>query len=128
MYEESRERSNMVICFEEKDRASIEAKGMTIIEFKRILYRVNKNIKHVWEILQECGSIIIKAWKVFTERFAEVMDSVKLMIERIMDRHHHPTSRRYKIVKVFSKCTGTDIYFCWKLTWKIKRWLARSCC
>lgn len=30
----------MVISFEEKDRAAIEAKGITIIEAKRVLYKV----------------------------------------------------------------------------------------
>lgn len=30
----------MVISFEEKDREQIEAKRMTVIEFKKILYRL----------------------------------------------------------------------------------------
>lgn len=29
----------MVISFEEKDRAAIEARGMTVIEAKRVLYK-----------------------------------------------------------------------------------------
>lgn len=32
----------MVISFKEQDRIIIEAYGMTIIEFKRILYRMEK--------------------------------------------------------------------------------------
>lgn len=35
----------MVISFEEKDRAAIEANGITIIEFKRILYKMADWIK-----------------------------------------------------------------------------------
>ena len=36
----------MVISFEEKDRVAIEAKGITVIEFKRILYKTEKSIEH----------------------------------------------------------------------------------
>lgn len=54
--------------------------------------------------------------------------SVKLVFEQIREKYHYSTSRRYRIVKIFSKCTGTDIRFNWKITYKIKRWLARSCC
>ena len=118
----------MVICFEEKDRAIIEAKGITVIEFKRILYNTGKCIKHVQEALTECGHIIVRAWNVFKEQFFEAVDAVRMMIEAIKDHYHRPVSYRYKIVKVFSKCTGTRISFGWKITWKFKRWLARSRC
>ncbi|MDE7327959.1 MAG: hypothetical protein K2N63_17055 [Lachnospiraceae bacterium] len=54
----------MVISFEEKDRAAIEAKGITVIEFKRILYKTEKSIEHAWRVLEECGNAIVKAWNV----------------------------------------------------------------
>lgn len=38
----------MVISFKEQDRTIIEAYGMTIIEFKRILYRMEKRIQDNW--------------------------------------------------------------------------------
>lgn len=118
----------MVISFEEKDRAAIESKGITIIEFKRILYRTEKGIEHVWEVLRECADKIAMVWNVFKEKFLEAVDSVRLVFEQINEAYNYPTSRRYRIAKVFSKCTGTDIRFGWMITWKIKRWLARSCC
>lgn len=122
-----KERSSMVICFEEKNRTIIESTGMTIIEFKQIIYNTRKCTVHIWEILAECRCKIVSAWNIFTEKFAEAVDNIRLVIEKIMDQYHYPTSSRYKIVKVFSKCTGTNICFWWKNTYKMKRWLARSC-
>ncbi|MDE7444770.1 MAG: hypothetical protein K2N15_03585 [Lachnospiraceae bacterium] len=118
----------MVFYFEEKDRAVIEARGMTIIEFKRILYRAEKGFEYAYEVLKEFADRFTKAWNVFAERFLEVVDGVNLVLEQIKEAYHYPTSRRYKIVKVFSKCTGTNIGFGWKITRGINRWLARSCC
>lgn len=118
----------MFISFEEKYRAAIEAKGITIIEFKRRLYNMGKTVDEAWQVLKEFANKIAKAWNVFVDKFLEVADSAKLAIEQISEAYHYPTSRRYRIVKAFSKCTGTDIRFGWKITWKIKRWLARSCC
>lgn len=118
----------MVISFEEKDRKIIESKGITIIEFKRILYNTEKTIEDVRQVLEEIADKIAKAWNVFVENFLGAVDSVKLMLDQIREAYHYPTSRRYRIVKIFSKCTGTDIHFNWRMTFKIKRWLARSCC
>lgn len=118
----------MVFYFEEKDRAVIEARGMTIIEFKRILYRTEKGFEYAYEVLKEFADRFTKAWNVFAERFLEVVDGVKLVLEQIKEAYHYPTSHRYKIAKVFSKCTGTNISFGWNITWKIRRWLARSYC
>ena len=116
----------MVICFEEKDRAVIEGKGMTVIEFKRRLYNMGNTIDDTLKILKECADKIAKVWNVFIEKFFEAVDSVKLVFEQISDAYHHPASCRYRIVKIFSKCTGTDICFNWKITYKIKRRLSRS--
>lgn len=118
----------MIIAFDEKYREAIEAKGISIIEFKRRLYNTAKTIDDVWKILKEWVDKVTKAWNVFVEKFHEAVDSVKLVFEQIRDEYNYPTSNRYRIVKIFSKCTGTDICFNWKITFKIKRWLARSCC
>lgn len=44
----------MIICFEEKDRAAIENRGMTIIEAKRIMYTAVKVFQlifnRLWDI------------------------------------------------------------------------------
>lgn len=108
----------MVICFEEKDREIIEERGITIIEYKQQLYNMIKTITDKAVI----------AWEKFIEKFLEAVDSVKLVLEQIMEAYSYPTSRRYRIVKVFSKCTYTDIHFAWRLAGKIIRWRARSNC
>lgn len=102
----------MVISFEEKDRAVIESKGITIIEFKRDLYKIKKGIEY--------------AWNVVCDVFHEVMDSIELVGQVVREVHDCPTSFRYKVVKILSKCTGIEM---WKL-WKASRhtWLARSNC
>lgn len=118
----------MIISFEEKDRQTIESKGITIIEFKRMIYKANKAIVKSWQVLQETISKLTKALDTVIERILEIADSVKLIGEQICESWNYPTSLRYRIVKVFSKCTGTNISFGWKITWKIKRWIARGYC
>lgn len=118
----------MVLAFTEEQKKEIEAKGMTVIEFKRRLNNIGKTINDVWKILKEWSDKVKRAWNVLVEKFLEAVDGVKLVFEQISEAYHCPTSRRYRIVKIFSKCTGTDICFIWRMTFKIKRWLARSCC
>lgn len=118
----------MVLAFTEEQKKEIEARGMTVIEFKRWLHNMGKTIYDAWKILKEWADKVTKAWNVFVEKFLEVVDGVKLVFEQIREAYNYPTSRRYRIVKIFSKCTGTDIRFWWNFTFKIRRWLARSCC
>lgn len=122
----------MVLAFTEKQKKEIEARGMTVIEFKRrirsIERSIGKCIDDVWQILKEAVDIIIEAWNIFKEKIIEAVDDAKLVFEQICEAYHYPTSRRYRIVKIFSKCKGTDVRFWWNLTFRLKRWLARSCC
>lgn len=118
----------MVLAFTEEQKKEIEARGITVIEFKRRLYIMGKTVDDAWQVLKEFADKIVKAFIAFKEKFLEAVDGVRMAIEVIKDCYHYPTSRRYKIVKVFSKCTGTNLSFGWRITWKIKRWLARSCC
>lgn len=118
----------MVLAFTEEQKKEIEAKGITVIKFKRNLYETGKYIDNLWQILKEAADKITKAWNIFKERFLEAVDGAKLVFEQISEAYHYPTSHRYRIVKVFSKCTGTNIRFWWNFTFKIRRWLARSCC
>ena len=71
---------------------------------------------------------VARAWNVFAEKILEAIDAVNLLFEQIREAYYYPTSRRYRIVKVFSKCTGMDIRFCWKITWEIRRWIVRNRC
>lgn len=116
----------MVICFEEKDRAEIETKGITIIEFKRILYKTGKGIEYVWQVLKEATDKIASTLNALIEGFIEAVDSVKMALEVVKDAYHYQTSFRYNAVKFLSKCTGIEM---WKL-WKMTRytWIARICC
>lgn len=41
----------MVIVFDEKDKKAIEAKGMTVIEAKRILYKAAKVLQPIFDRL-----------------------------------------------------------------------------
>ncbi len=116
----------MVISFEEKDRLAIESKGIMIIEFKWQLYNAEKTIKKVLKVLKEATDRVAGAWNALAEKILEAVDYVGLIFEQIREAYHYPTSHRYHIVKVLSKCTGIDIHFCWKSTWKIKRWIVRS--
>ena len=118
----------MVLAFTEEQKKEIEANGMTVIEFKRRLRNMGKTVDEAWKILKEWANKVTKAWNVFVEKFLEAVDSIKLAFEQISEAYHYPNSRRYHIAKVFSKCTGTDIRFWWNFTFKIRRWLARSCC
>lgn len=118
----------MVLAFTEEQKKEIEARGMTVIEFKRRLHNMGKTIDDAWKILKELSDKVTKEWNVFVEKFLEAVDGVKLVFEQIKEVYHYPTSHRYRIVKIFSKCTGTDIHFNWRMTFKIKRWLVRSCC
>lgn len=118
----------MVLAFTEEQKKEIEARGMTVIEFKRRLHNIGKTIDDAWKILKELSDKVTKTWNVFVEKFLEAVDGVKLVFEQIREAYHYPTSRRYRIVKIFSKCTGTNIRFNWRIIHKIKRWLARSCC
>lgn len=114
----------MVISFEEKDRVAIESTGMMIIQYKQLLYKRAEYAAKGFVTLVDFSERITEAWERFTNRFCEAVEDVKLLIQKIFDHYHYPTSRGYKIVKFISKCTGIDIYKLWKGT--RRTWLARS--
>jgi hypothetical protein len=118
----------MVLAFTEEQKKEIEARGMTVIEFKRRIRNMGKNVDDAWKILKEWTDRVLKAWNVLVEKFHEMVDSVKLVLEQIKEAYCYQTSHRYRIVKIFSKCTGVDMRFWWNFTFKIKRWIVRSCC
>ena len=118
----------MVLAFTEEQKKEIEARGMTVIEFKRWLRDTRKTIDDAWQALKEIVDNLKKTGDFLVEKFIEMGDDMKLVFEQIKEVHNYPTSRRYRIVKIFSKYTGTDIRFSWKIIYKIKRWLARSSC
>lgn len=118
----------MVLAFTEEQKKEIEARGMMVIEFKQRIRNIGETIDDVWKILNELADKVTRAWNVFVEKFFEAVDGSKLVFEQISEAYHYPTSRRYRVAKVFSKYTGTNIRFWWNFTFKIKRWIARSRC
>ena len=121
----------MVIAFTEEQKKEIESRGMTVIEFKRRLYNTKNTISDAWKVLENFVDKFSNAWNMLIEKILEATDTVKMAIETILERFGYQTSRRYKIVKVFSKCTGTPFSFGWKFTYKIRkrfRWIARRYC
>ena len=118
----------MILIFTEEQKKEIEARGMTVIEFKRRLHNMGKTIDDALQILKEVTDKVTSAWNMFVKNFLEAVDGVQLVFEQIREAYHYPTSLRYRIVKTFSKCTGTDIRVNWKNIWKIKRWIIRCYC
>lgn len=120
----------MVISFKEQDRTIIEAYGMTIIEFKRILCRMEKRIQDNWtelhNLVKDLTEKIVKAWKLFEDKLLEAADGIKFLFERIREMHQCSVSLRYRFVKTLSKCTGMESQKIWKMT--RHTWLARNCC
>lgn len=114
----------MIISFKEKDREVIEKNGLYIIELKRYLYKMEKNIDDAMKALKDITFEIAKVWNVFADAFLEVADSMKMYVEVIKDIKKGHTSFRYKAVKFVSKCTGIELYIIWKAT--RHTWLARS--
>lgn len=80
----------MVLCFEEKDRKAIEMLGMSVIEYKRMIYKLTENIRRV-------VNKVVNA----------VIDTVKRVVERLktifMKISFIEPSKRWKIVKLLMK-------------------------
>lgn len=81
----------MVICFEEKDRVAIEAKGMTIIEFKHLLYQRAKAISKAYISLLDFANRIVDAWNIVKAKMLEALDRVRLRFEELREAYHYPT-------------------------------------
>ena len=119
----------MVYAFTETEKKQIENCGMLVVEFKRNLKReenFGKAISKAWDSLMELAEKIGRVIGVLCEKFSEVADNVRLALEEIRENYDYPTSRRYKVVKILSKCTGLEKREVWKITRRTH--LARSCC
>lgn len=119
----------MVYAFTETEKRKIESCGMMVVEFKRNLKTiesVSKAASQAQDILMEIAEMVVKTIGVFFQKISEVMDNIRLTFEKIREKYDYPTSRRYQIVKILSKCTGLEKREIWKMT-RCTR-LARSCC
>lgn len=101
----------MVISFEEKDRAAIEATGMTVMQFKRALYKSVNAFKKVWETAKEITEIIIDAFgKAFSFLAEDVFPKLKEAIEYITGWYENlPEVERRKLVKCYAKANTPNM-------------------
>ena len=116
----------MVFAFTETEKAQIESRGMMVIEFKRALNRIWCGIGAIFHTLSEALKAVGNILQIFAEKFADVLDDMKLSIEEIREKSGYLPSHRYKTVKILSKCTGIEKRSIWKMTRHTP--LARSDC
>ena len=100
----------MIYAFTETEKKQIESLGVMVVEFKR-------NLK----MIESMSKVVSQAW----EKFKKAIDDIRLAFEEIRENYDYPTSRRYKVVKILSKCTGLEKKEIWKMTRHTR--LARSC-
>lgn len=119
----------MVYAFTEAEKKQIESRGMMVIEFKRnlkMIESVSKAVSQAWEKLMELAEAVGKVCYEVCEKFNEVVDDIRLAFNEISEASGCPISRRYKVVKILSKCTGLEKREIWRMTRRSH--LARSCC
>lgn len=105
----------MVYAFTEAEKKQIESRGMMVVEFKRNLMIIEKADKVIYEVACE-----------FCKKIIEAVDNIRLAFNEISEAFGCPISRRYKVVKILSKCTGLEKREIWRMPRRSH--LARSCC
>ena len=119
----------MVLAFTEAEKKQIESCGIMVVEFKRSFRMIESMSKAVYkalDILIKLAETVAKVCYEVCKKFNEVIDDIRLACEKICENYAYPTSRRYKVVKILSKCTGLEKKEIWKMT-RRTHW-ARSCC
>ena len=116
----------MVYAFTETEKFQIENNGMMVVEFKRELRSIERLSKAVIHDLMEMAKNIGYFIRVFIEKFNEMLDELSFFFVLIQENLGYSNSRRYKMVKILSKCTGIEKKSIWKMTRHIH--FARSCC
>lgn len=119
----------MIYAFTEMEKKQIESRGMMVIEFKRnliMIEKASKVISNLWNELLRLRDAFEEAACEFYKKFSEVVDNIRLVFNEISEAFSCQTSRRYKAVKILSKCTGLEKREIWKMTRRSH--LARSCC
>lgn len=53
----------MVLAFTEEQKKEIESRGMTVIEFKRMVYNIVNVINDAWKVLKNSIDKFLKAWR-----------------------------------------------------------------
>ena len=119
----------MVYAFTEAEKKQIESCSMMVVEFKRNLRMIesmSKAVSHAWNELMKLAETVGKACYEVFKKFNEAIDDIRFVLEETIERCNYPTSRRHRVVKILSKCTGLEKKEVWKMTRYTR--LARSCC
>jgi len=119
----------MIYAFTEAEKKQIESRGMMVVEFKRnlmVIEKVAKVIYYAWDELLRLVDVFAEVAREFCEKFIEAVDNIRLAFNEISEAFGCPISRRYKVVKILSKCTGLEKREIWRMTRRSH--LARSCC
>lgn len=91
----------MVISFEEKDREAIEATGMTVMQFKQIVYKAVDWTKEYFEAVMEA---LRKITEFFTDALKEFQENITDVFEDVRNWYFNlPEPERHKIVKWYIK-------------------------
>ena len=114
MEEKERVMIKMYLALTEKEAKVIRCMGMTVIQFKKIVYKFST-----------CISKMVDAFKKVIEIMSEVGNKIRIAFEEKRNAFNLRESKRYKIVKFFSKL-GYDKRKMWVST--RRTWLARSDC
>lgn len=119
----------MYMALTEKEAEYIRSLGMQVIQFKHCIHTGTNIYKYALLKTIESFNDVIEAarklWKDFLENFQNAIDDMKMVFDKIKDKYGYRTSRRYRLVKFFSKL-GYDKRKLWVST--RRTWLARSNC
>ena len=124
----------MVYAFTQEQKAIIESRGYTVIQFKKMLYKQQKYFEGIWENIKKftdaCVEVINRAASAAVEAFKRVFQPILDVIHEeekaTAGRYNFPTGQRYKLVRILNKLTGIDKKWLWKAT--RLAYLARSDC
>lgn len=92
----------MVLCFEERDRKAIEVLGMSIIEYKRMMYKLTGAYENIRRTAKKVVNAVIDAVKRAVERLKPIFMKIRFIEPR----------KRWKIVKPLMKSgVSYDMFF-----------------
>lgn len=112
----------MCMVLTEEQAVYIRSTGISVIEFKNIMRKFEKALRHsIYQLVE----IAFKALRIACEVISNAVDAVLLTCEDVRFNCGYPTGRRYAFVKNLSKF-GYDKREIWRMTRHI--WLARSDC
>lgn len=94
----------MVLAFTEKQKNYIESRGISVIEFKRIAYKITdwaKNaVEAVIELFRKIAEPLTDVLKEFSEKISSVLEDIKDWYFNL------PETERHKIVKYYAKANN----------------------